>query len=102
MTFERWGYKFDGPFSSPDSLQPIGGVYVILCRDEDSWTVLDVGESDNVKERVSNHERSDCWEENCADSIYYAAHYMPLSDEGERRQVEQEIRRLTNPPCGER
>ena len=27
---------------------------------------------------------------------------MPLSDEDERRRVEQEIRKLTNPPCGER
>ena len=35
MTFERWGYKFDGPFSSPDSLQPIEEVYVILCYREE-------------------------------------------------------------------
>jgi hypothetical protein len=60
MTFERWGYKFDGAYTSPDSLQPIAGVYVIFCRDGDRWTVLDVGESDNVRDRLSDHERVDC------------------------------------------
>ena len=101
MTFERWGYKFDGPYDSPDSLQPIAGVYAIWCGDELD-ELLDVGESDNVRDRVSDHERADCWEQNCTGTIYYSATYMPFSDEDERRRVEQEIRRLTNAPCGER
>jgi hypothetical protein len=102
MTFERWSYEFDGAYTSPDRLRSELGVYVIWCKDRDKWTVLDVGESDNVKDRVSDHDRADCWAEHCTGTIYYSAHYMPLSDEDERRRVEQEIRKLTNPPCGER
>ncbi|MBA7482702.1 hypothetical protein ES705_08687 [subsurface metagenome] len=101
MTFERWSYKFDGPHDSPNSLQPIAGVYVISCGD-DMNEILDVGEAEDVRDRVSDHDRSDCWEHNCTGTIYYSVHYMPFSDENERRRVEQEIRRLTDPPCGER
>ena len=102
MSFIRWDYEFDGTYTSPDRLQSELGVYVIWCRDGDSWAVLDVGESDNVRARVSDHDRADCWAKHCTGTIYYSAHYMPLSDEDERRRVEQEIRDSVNPPCGER
>lgn len=101
MTFEKWGYKFDGPYDSPDSLLPIAGVYAIWCGAELD-KLLDVGESDDVKDRVSNHERADCWPEHCTGTISYSAHYMPLQDEEERRKVELQIRILGTPPCGER
>lgn len=44
MAFQRWGYDFDGAYTSPDSLQPRSGVYVIWCRNGENWSVLDVGE----------------------------------------------------------
>lgn len=101
MAFERWGHKFDGAYTSPDSLQTTVGVYVIWCRVGDDWSVLDVGESDNVRERVSYHERADCWMEHCTGTVYYSATYTPDLDEDERRAIEQEIRDSENPPCGE-
>lgn len=102
MTFERWGYKFDGLFSSPDSLHPIEGVYVIFCKIGDDLSVLDVGESDDVQDRVSNHDRADCWKQNCIGTIYYSATYTPFSEDDERREIEQIIRDSEeNIPCGE-
>ena len=83
-------------------MQPTAGVYVIWCKDGDKWTVLDVGESDNVRDRVSDHDRADCWEQNCTGTIYYAATYTPDLNEDERRVIEQEIRDSEDPPCGER
>jgi len=64
--------------------------------------VLDVGEAANIKERVSNHDRSDCWRRNCSGIIYYSATYTPNLQQAGRMQIEQRIRNLTNPPCGER
>lgn len=101
MTFERWGYKFDGLYNSPDSLQPIEGVYVIFCKIGDDLSVLDVGESEDVQDRVSNHDRANCWKQNCIGDIYYAATYTPWLEEDERRKIEQNIRDSENPPCGE-
>lgn len=50
MTFERWGYEFNGAYTSPDSLQSGSGVYVIWCKDGDNWIVVDVVESDDPKQ----------------------------------------------------
>ena len=102
MGFEMWGYQFDGAYTSPDSLESRSGVYVIWCKNGDNWTVLDVGESADVKERVSNHERADCWERNCSGTIYYSVTYTPNLQQSGRKEIEQKIRDLTNPPCGDR
>jgi len=100
MGFSRWGYNFDGAFNSPDKLKPLPGVYVIWCNYGDNWKILDVGESENVRDRVKDHNRSDCWEENCSGSIYYSATY--ISDDKERRNLERKIRETEYVVCGER
>jgi hypothetical protein len=102
MGFVRWGYEFDGAYTSPDSLQSRSGVYVIWCKKGDTWTVLDVGEAADVKERVSNHDRTDCWSQHCSGIIYYSATYTPHLQQPGRMEIEQRIRDLTNPPCGKR
>ena len=98
MGFERWGCQFDGSYDSPESLQPMAGVYVIWCE----FRVLDVGEADDVRERVSNHDRADCWSQHCSGTIRYSATYTPNLQQSERIAIEQRIRILEHPPCGER
>jgi len=99
MGFTRWGYYFEGPYHNPDSLDEKAGVYVIFCESE-SGNILDVGESDNVKYRVNNHDRSDCWSRHCSYSIGYSATY--IINENERRELESKIRQVENVACGER
>jgi len=102
MAFTRWGYSFEGAFLNCDSLKNLPGIYVIWCKSGENWKVLDVGESENVKERVCNHDRQDCWARNCNGTIYYSAVYFPDSSAEQRRVVESEIRTTTKPPCGDR
>jgi len=102
MSFEKWGYEFDGAYKSPDPLQARSGVYVIWCRDGDNWTVLDVGEAADVKDRINTHERADCWSRKCSGTIYYSATYTPNLQQVGRMEIEQRIRRLSDPLCGER
>ena len=101
MGFIRWGYELDGVYDSPDSLESRSGVYVIWCKDGDNWTVLDVGEAADVKERVSSHDRGVCWSRYCSGTIYCSATYTPNLHQAGRMEIEQKIRDLTNPPCGE-
>jgi len=101
MSFERWGYNFEGAFANPESLPSGQGVYVIWCEpDQGEWPVLDVGESDDVRHRVITHERTECWRRHCRGKIHYSATYTPGLTEEQRRNIEHEIRRLNNPPCG--
>lgn len=96
-------YEFEGPYISTGSLEDRAGVYVILCKGEgDKYSVVDVGESSEVKTRIENHDRTDCWKENCTGTLAYAVLYTPDIPEEGRRLIEQEIRTQYRPPCGER
>lgn len=50
-----------------------------MCKSGETWTVLDVGESHDVKKRVLNHERENCWKQHCKGVIYYSATYIDLA-----------------------
>ena len=100
MSFSRWDHEFDGAYTDPNRLRESAGVYVIWCKVGNDWSILDVGESDNVRERINNHNRADCWTQNCVDTIYYSAAY--ISDPQERSNLEQHIRDTERVACGER
>jgi len=102
MPFEYWGYQFEGAYSSSDLLKSEAGVYVVWCENEGNWSVLDVGEAGDVKERVENHDRIHCWEEHCPGTIYYSATYTSDLQQADRMKIEGKIRSLANPPCGSR
>jgi excinuclease UvrABC nuclease subunit len=91
----------DGPYpiTQADKLKNAPGVYVILCQDSSSSRVIDVGQSDDVRKRVTNHDRKDCWSKHCRGSLKVAA--TPISDEQQRLSLEKQIRQHHNPPCGE-
>jgi len=102
MAFERWGYQFDGAYTSPDSLEPLPGVYVIWCRSqEDTWSVLDIGESDNVQKSAINQDREPCWLANCKGKIFYSATYTPSMGRNKRLEIEREIKCKEPPVCGQ-
>jgi len=102
MGFERWGHQFDGAWTDPDKLESRSGVYVIWCKSGENWTVLDVGESGDVKNRVLNHDRKPDWERTCRGTIYYSATYTSNLQQSGRIDIEKSIRSQANPPCGER
>ncbi len=94
-------YNFQGPFSSTSSLKNQSGVYVILGRNSqpEPWTVVDIGESGTVRERVENHDRAPCWNRQGYNQLAVAAYYCA---EAQRMRIEQELRAQFNPPCGDR
>jgi len=61
MAFKLSGYSFSGPFDSADKLKDDSGVYVVATGESGNWKLIDCGEAPNVKEKISNHERRDCW-----------------------------------------
>ena len=69
-------YNFEGPYSYTSSLKDKSGVYAILCERNGNLDLIDVGESSEVRARVENHDRKDCWERNCNGIIKYTAYYI--------------------------
>jgi hypothetical protein len=96
--FSLWGHTFYGAYTTPAALASMPGVYVVWCEKKIPWKVLDVGECEDVRERVANHERSTCWKWNCHASLRYCAFYS--SDKAERKLLVEKIRKIARPPCG--
>lgn len=94
-------YPFEGPFNSTEHLENKSGVYVILCSIAGNNYVIDIGESSEVKNRIENHDRSDCWDKQCNGLLFVCVYYTPNQQQAGRKIIEQELRRIYNPPCGE-
>lgn len=97
--FNFVGHNFEGPFTSKKDLKNLSGVYVVLGKNLNKYSLIDVGESGNVRERVENHDREDCW---LGQTSFpeYAVLYTPYETQAFRRKIEKEIRERFNPPCG--
>jgi hypothetical protein len=100
MAFEHWGYTFEGAWNHPNNLEPRPGIYVIWCKTETVWSVLDAGESQDVKAAVLAHPRKDDWKIKCTGEMYYAATYTPSLEPSGRKEIEQKIRLIGRPACG--
>ena len=87
------GYNFTGPLADYQ-LDNSSGVYAVLGSGN---KVVDVGESNDVKARIDNHDRKSCWQREGHNGTF-AVCYAP-SDR--RENIEQDVRRKTNPPCGQ-
>jgi hypothetical protein len=99
MSIEIGNYSFEGYHSSPTYLEDEPGLYAILCRTYEKDVLLDIGESENVKSRVQDNERSSCWIRNCPSALGYAFLYTPDLDEKGRMQIVDEIKDQYNPVC---
>jgi hypothetical protein len=99
MSIQIGNYHAEGPFGNAASLAARSGVYVILGRSGYGapWTVVDVGESGNVCERVGCHDRSPDWGRQGHGELAVAVIYC---DERARRVIERELRQQFSPACG--
>jgi len=104
MTIVLAGYTFEGPHTLPSSLANRAGVYAIMAQTStNNYKVVDVGESATVRQRVENHDRTDCWRRNSTPyGPRYAVLYTPGVQQPGRVKIEQRIRNTYNPPCGDR
>lgn len=99
MTIQLKSYPFNGPFTDTAGLHGQSGVYAILeaLPTYGQYKVIDVGESGNVRERVDNHDRKDCWRRHAKGQLSVAAYYC---NEATRVTIERELRAHFDPPCG--
>jgi len=100
LTVKIGGYDFDGPFKSTDPIEDKSGIYAVLHYKEGKCYLLDVGESSEMKKRLEDHDRKECWEKNSEGAIEYSVYYTPELKEEERKEIETKIRAKYIPPCG--
>ncbi len=82
--------EFAGPFASPDDIEPVPGIYGIVCQSQDELLLLDIGDSLCLRECLEPDEFTSnlCfYEETCHGSLLAVVHYMPTHTTAERRQL---------------
>ena len=94
------GYNFDGPFFNVQSLENRTGIYVILDDRPSGLTILDVGESTEIRNRIENHDRSFCWRRCATHRICVAVLYTTGWTTEHRLNLERRIRSKYRPTCG--
>ena len=102
MSIQIGSYTFEGPIGTPESLRNNSGVYAVLTRrlSTEPYTVIDIGESGGIRDRVVNHDRSaERARANQGNGIYFAAYYC---NERDRGRIESELRTAYRPVCGVR
>jgi len=96
------GYEFEQPyFLNGTNFNNVSAVYVIynVVKGQTVW--LDVGETDELGNRLANHERRDCWTNNSGGGELYVG-VMRESNEAQRKNIEADLRNRLLPLCGER
>ena len=95
-------YTFEGGYNSTNPLQDRSGIYAILDKLNGKYSLVDVGESHQVKTRIENHDRKPCWNGKIKGQIECAVLYTPNANQHGRMQIEQDIRAGFNNLCGDR
>lgn len=97
------GYALNDPCGQ-SGLANLPGVYVVLDinRYGQITACIDVGESTQVRARVDNHGRVQCWDENTHGARAFAVLYTKEGEGNRRRAIEQDLRDSLSPLCGDR
>jgi predicted GIY-YIG superfamily endonuclease len=96
-------YIFEGKYSiDGENVPACSGVYAILTKISDKqFDVVDIGESKNMNERITNHDRKDCWKKKKQGDLYVVVHKEEV--ETKRLAIEKELRGTREKKlCGER
>lgn len=96
-------HRFDGPYTHTSQLPAASGVYLITTLPHigptNQYTIIDVGESGNIQNRIANHDRSPQWKSHEQNGVHA---WVLLGTEAQRMLIERAHRIAYNPICGNR
>jgi predicted GIY-YIG superfamily endonuclease len=86
-------YDFSGSWNE------VAGVYIVARYNQASNKIyaIYVGETDNLKERMSNHHKQDCFDKNKANILCW----LGMANQQSRLKAETDLIRGLNTPCND-
>ena len=93
-------YNFDGPYASFDLVEDRPGLYALVDEVNGEYSLIDIGEAENIRSSLVFHERRACWRKYFEGKLRVAVYYTPAKQQPERIKIEQEIRDYFSIPCG--
>ncbi|MEA1980697.1 MAG: hypothetical protein U9N54_06965 [candidate division Zixibacteria bacterium] len=86
-------HVFDGPYTTTKDLMDDPGVFAVIIAKEEKGTLIDVGESNNIRKGIESHKNRVKWDRfTSAGTLCFAALYTPDFNQTERASIEQDIR----------
>jgi hypothetical protein len=101
MSVKIGSYLFEGSYQAPGDLRNKPGIFLVTEYLKGKHTILDIGESDEVRKAVEFNNRRECWLKN---SVKYELRvnvlYTPDLTVAQRKALEKQFRAKLKPPCG--
>ena len=101
MSVKIDSYLFEGSYQAPGDLRNKPGIFLVTEYLKGKHTILDIGESDEVRKAVETNNRRECWLKN---SVKYELRvnvlYTPDLTAAQRKSLEKQFRAKLKPPCG--
>jgi hypothetical protein len=101
MSVKIDSYLFEGSYQAPGDLRNKPGIFLVTEYLKGKHTILDIGESDEVRKAVETNNRRECWLKN---SVKYELRvnvlYTPDLTVAQRKALEKKFRAKLKPPCG--
>jgi hypothetical protein len=99
------GYPFLGTPLDEADFRGGAAIYAIICITEGGkWTVIDIGQSEEMGSRMDLPDRKDCWKHKCSSMNIWVCEYRmsaTVYTKEDRLRVERNLRRELKPTCGE-
>ena len=95
-------YEFSEPYLlEENNLLNIACIYAVLYKTIGGFQLVYIGESGQVANRLSNHERYSCWRTHSSGNLYVAIFITPSIrySEDQRRTLERELIDRYDPVC---
>ena len=89
------GFNFEGPYLLDANFNEVPAVYLISDQNNKP---IDVGQTDNLKNRIPNHERTNCWLRSANGQVH--VYCLVDSSEENRENIERNIRNSHSFSCG--
>ena len=93
MSIKIGDHVFDGPFTITKDLLNDPGVFAVIVAKDKRGALIDVGESNKIRECVESHQNKIGWNKSASSgTLCFAVLYTPQSSQAERISIEQNLR----------
>jgi hypothetical protein len=101
MSVKIDSYLFEGSYQAPGDLRNKPGIFLVTEYLKGKHTILDIGESEEVRKAVEFNNRRECWLKNSVKyELRVSVLYTPDLTAVQRKALEKQFRAKLKPPCG--
>ncbi|HXL73755.1 MAG TPA: hypothetical protein VN963_09035 [bacterium] len=101
MSVKIGSYLFEGSYQAPGDLRNRPGIFLVTEYLKGRHTILDIGESEEVRKAIETSNRRECWLKHSVKyELRVSVFYTPDLTTAQRVALAKQFRTKLKPPCG--